>query len=73
MTISAPTSPARPQRDTDWHGDLPAAVTERLNILRPHIQGRTTAEVGAMVDQAFRNFHGLDTGHLVRLLTAATS
>lgn len=50
---------------------LPPAVTERLNRIRLHIDGLTPREIEQLVEQAFRNFHGLNTDRLVRLLIPA--
>lgn len=69
--LIATLTPAAP---ADSFGDptLPPAVTERLNRIRLHIDGLTQREIEQLVEQAFRNFHGINTSHLVRLLINPT-
>lgn len=52
---------------------FPPAVTERLNRIRPHVAGLPGHEVAQMVEQAFRNFPGIDTATLVNLLADPTT
>lgn len=50
--------------------DLAPEIIERLNRIRLHADGLTEVELTRLVEQAFRNFHGINTDRLVRYLAA---
>lgn len=70
MTVPLTATAAVPAGSTA-DATLPPAVIERLNRIRLHIDGLTRPEIEQLVEQAFRNFHGLNTDRLVRLLIPA--
>lgn len=67
MTLAALTTTVPAVADL-YAGLSPAAV-QRLDRLRHHVVGQPADVVERMVEQAFRNFVGVDTGRVVRVLT----
>lgn len=74
MTAPSSVAPAAVASTPDLDAPtFPPAVTERLNRIRLHIDGLSHREIEQLVEQAFRNFHGLNTDRLVRYLTDRTA